>query len=318
MIYTLILLQAALPALLLGWLALKPLPSLIGRMVQILSTFLFVAALYVVGVWLMPPWWTAHILAAGWLVAALVSLRGSLSSARLPSSLWEGGAAVALATLAVYAGWLAIDGTAGRQPTVATIDLAFPLGHGTYLVTSGGSAPSVNGHMRTLHPTTPRMAAHRGQSYAVDMVRIDQWGRRAEGLHPRDPSRYLIFGESVRAPCSGSVVAARGDLPDLPIPEKDLEHLTGNHVLIECKGVHVLLAHLKDGTVAVAPGIQVQAGEIIGTIGNSGNTDEPHLHIHAQRPSSADEPISGEPLQIRLGGRFLVRGDRRTVSEDDG
>ncbi len=313
MIYMLILLQAALPALLLSWLALKPLPSLVGRMVQILSTGLYVAALYVVGMWLMPPWWTAHLLAGAWIVAALASYRGSPSGACLPSSLWEGGAAVALAALGIYAGWLTIDGVAGRQPTVEVVDLAFPLGPGTYLVTSGGSAPSVNGHMRTLHPTTPRMAAHRGQSYAVDLVKINPTGLRAGGLHPRDPSRYLISGASVRAPCSGSIVAARGDLPDMGVPEKDLKHLTGNHVLIECKGVHVLLAHLMEGTVAVGLGDQVQAGAVIGTVGNSGNTDEPHLHIHAQRPGSASEPISGEPLQIRLGGRFLVRGDRHTA-----
>ena len=48
---------------------------------------------------------------------------------------------------------------------------------------------------------------------------------------------------------------------------------------------------------------------MIGQVGNSGNTSEPHLHIHAQRPAENDAFLSGEPLPIRLNGRFLVRND---------
>jgi hypothetical protein len=45
-------------------------------------------------------------------------------------------------------------------------------------------------------------------------------------------------------------------------------------------------------------------------VGNSGNTGEPHLHIHAQRPGPPGAPWSGDPLPIRFDGRFLVRGER--------
>jgi hypothetical protein len=45
-------------------------------------------------------------------------------------------------------------------------------------------------------------------------------------------------------------------------------------------------------------------------VGNSGNTGEPYLHIHAERPGTDAEPMSGEPLTICLGGRFLVRNQR--------
>ena len=43
---------------------------------------------------------------------------------------------------------------------------------------------------------------------------------------------------------------------------------------------------------------------------NSGNTGEPHLHVHAQRPGPAGAPLGGDPLPILFGGRFPVRGDR--------
>ena len=52
-------------------------------------------------------------------------------------------------------------------------------------------------------------------------------------------------------------------------------------------------------------------GIALGAVGNSGASTEPHLHIHAQRPApEGAPPISGEPLALRIEGRFLVRGDR--------
>lgn len=44
------------------------------------------------------------------------------------------------------------------------------------------------------------------------------------------------------------------------------------------------------------------------SVGNSGNTGEPHGH--AQRPGPATAPLGGEPLPIVFGGRFPVCGDR--------
>ena len=77
----------------------------------------------------------------------------------------------------------------------------------------------------------------------MDVVRLNAWGFRARGLRPRDPTRYAIFGDPVRAPCSGRVVQALDGLPDLPPPQKDREHMAGNHVLLACGDVEVLLGH---------------------------------------------------------------------------
>jgi murein DD-endopeptidase MepM/ murein hydrolase activator NlpD len=46
---------------------------------------------------------------------------------------------------------------------------------------------------------------------------------------------------------------------------------------------------------------------LLGYVGNSGNTDEPHLHIHVQRPGPPSAPLSGEPRSVTFDGRFLVR-----------
>jgi Peptidase family M23 len=203
---------------------------------------------------------------------------------------------------------------AGRSPQAgALVDLAFPLEGGTYLVVNGGSDMSVNPHLMTLDASMARFYAYRGQSYGVDIVKLDEWGFRANGLQPPEPGAYFIYGMPVYAPCSGVAMVAMDGLPDMPVPQMDREHMAGNHVLLRCAGADVMLGHLQPGSLRVKAGDQVAAGQLVGAVGDSGNTGEPHLHIHAQQAGTALEPISGNPLPIRMDGRFLVRNDRVSV-----
>jgi murein DD-endopeptidase MepM/ murein hydrolase activator NlpD len=57
-------------------------------------------------------------------------------------------------------------------------------------------------------------------------------------------------------------------------------------VVIGCKGINVVLAHLRRGSIAVRLSESVTAGQGLAEAGNSGNTSEPHLHRHAVRPES--------------------------------
>jgi murein DD-endopeptidase MepM/ murein hydrolase activator NlpD len=141
-------------------------------------------------------------------------------------------------------------------------------------------------------------------------VKLNALGMRASGWLPADPARYVIFGDPVYAPCSGVVVQSEDGAPDMPPPDADRTRMAGNHVLLDCGGVHVLVAHLRRGTVRVRPQLSIEAGTILGLVGNSGNSNEPHLHVHAQRPAPAGgEPLSGEPLPVTFDGRYLVRND---------
>jgi hypothetical protein len=196
---------------------------------------------------------------------------------------------------AFFAGFSLVALAGHRAPDDA-IELSFPLRGGTYLVGHGGSTTAVNYHV-----------SHASQRYALDILRLNRFGTRADGLYPRALDRYAIWGDTVRSPCTGDVVFARDGLPDHIPPAADRERPAGNTVAIECAGAVVYLAHLREGSVAVRTGQPVRAGDPLGTVGNSGNTSEPHLHIHAERGPFTGTP-SGEPgVAIRFDGRFLVR-----------
>jgi murein DD-endopeptidase MepM/ murein hydrolase activator NlpD len=136
------------------------------------------------------------------------------------------------------------------------------------------------------------------QRYAIDFVELDSSGRAFVG----DPSKnesWTGYGKEVLAVADGVVADVRDGLqenqpnspPVLPI---SLETIAGNHIALKLKnGSYVLYAHLKPGSIRVRKGQAVRAGTVIAQVGNSGQSDVPHLHIHvADRPS----PLGGEGL----------------------
>ena len=305
----LIMLQGVLPVLLLLWMILGTPRSAVGWFVRTVFVMIYLFAIWVAGLWLALPWYLPLAFAGFVLIAAALSFRRIGGSPRAPAD-WGETAANAAGVLAIgFIGTLVATALAGRSPPPGpSIDLAFPLRGGTYLVANGGSRELVNAHLGPLPPE--RAAEFTGMRRAVDLVRIDRWGQRAPGLLPRDPAVYTIFGDTIYAPCAGRVVTAVDGLEDLPVPQNDREHMAGNHVVLDCSGVWILLGHMQQGTVAVDAGESVETGTPLGLVGNSGNSDEPHLHIHAQQPGTPEAPISGEPITATFGGRYLWRNER--------
>jgi hypothetical protein len=302
-------LQVGVPVGLLIWMVRGRNASIGGWLARTGLVLLYLAAVHRAGLWLLLPWYTAIILATGAAGIVLIQIprvrRLPWRTPRLPWSalIWR----TALAVFAV--GVIATAITGRRPPPEDVVDLQFPLRDGVYYVVGGGSAELLNPHLMTLK--AERFRAYRGQSYGNDLVKLNAYGMRASGWLPADPARYAIYGDPVHAPCSGRVVQMEDGLPDMPPPQPDRTHIPGNHVLLACDAVHVLLAHFQPGTVRVRREQFIEAGTIVGHVGNSGNSNEPHLHMHAQRPAPAGgEPLSGDPLPMRLNGRYLVRNDR--------
>jgi murein DD-endopeptidase MepM/ murein hydrolase activator NlpD len=54
---------------------------------------------------------------------------------------------------------------------------------------------------------------------------------------------------------------------------------------------------MQKGSVTVVPGAQVKRGQILGKLGNTGNTSAPHLHFHLMNSPSV-MGSSGVPYMI--------------------
>lgn len=311
-----LILQLLFPLALVAWLGLARATSRARFRVQAAGTGLALLALALVAPWLILPWWLPwlYLLASGVLAILRVARERDVGQRAWPTGLREWLVVILFAVLGLAGAsfsWLALEGR--ELPPVEVVDIDPPLGPGLYLVASGGSREIVNGHMLTLDPAIERFRRYRGQSYGVDLVEIDRLGRRADGLRPVEAGRYFIFGSPVLAPCAGTVVASRDDRPDQPVPVRDREVLEGNHVLLRCGEFDLLLAHFRRDSVTVETGDAVRAGDTLGVVGNSGQTDEPHLHVSAQRPGTPQAPLSGDPLALTIDGRFLARNDRLRV-----
>lgn len=291
--------QLILPFAAIAWLGLAPAEGARVRTLQMGGVIAFVVGFWLAGAWFYPPeeirWFQGLILAAAVLRAATIPWGPAP-----PSSLWS---TTALSLLAATLGLFAITQTAlGRSPSEATFNLGAPLTDGRFCVLSGGATPLLNFHMATF---APPYASIRGRRYGVDFVALDDDGLRADSIHPApsDLDDYNIYGATIVAPCAGRVVDARDGIADNAIGDNRDASVSGNFVLLECSGHHVLLEHMQPDSVSVRTGDRVRPGERLGLVGNSGFSNEPHLHVHVQSVAT------GEPVNALIGGRFLSRGD---------
>lgn len=187
----------------------------------------------------------------------------------------------------------------GYQFPEGASDLASPLRNGKFVVLSGGTSPFINAHAKI-----------RPQQYALDILGLTSAGRHINSLGgSTNLNDYPIFGAVVYSPCNGSVLAIENGLIDLIPPATDTTNPAGNYVLLACDGFEVLLAHMQEGSVKVGAGDAVNVNTRLGLVGNSGNTSEPHLHIHAERGGEPATILNGDSVPITIDGRFLVRGD---------
>ena len=180
------------------------------------------------------------------------------------------------------------------------LELSPPLRGGEFYVMTGGANASVNQH----------------GDYALDIGKLNALGLSASGFFPQDLERYPAFGADVVAPCAGEVIATENTRPNrMPLDPDGEDRTGGNHVIIFCDGHSVHLAHMQAGTLAVDVGDEVVAGQLLGKVGNSGNTTQPHLHINAARGrylfvrSDDRVPIPQQAVPFVIDEKFLIKGD---------
>jgi murein DD-endopeptidase MepM/ murein hydrolase activator NlpD len=123
---------------------------------------------------------------------------------------------------------------------------------------------------------------HKGPwKHALDFVKLgsDQKTFKNLGYELTD---YYAFSELVLAPMSGYVVGALSSLQDNKIGSVDNLNNWGNYIIIRSYTVYAVLAHLKKDSLTVSVGDFVIAGQKIAECGNSGYSQEPHLHLQMQ------------------------------------
>lgn len=188
------------------------------------------------------------------------------------------------------------------------VTLGAPL-TGTGWVTLG-SCCELDGHRSFMLPLGGRMNGT--ERFGLDLIRLDL---AAEPLldderlasyvgDPATSASYVAWDMPVLAVADATVVDVRTDVADHDpngfTPGLDINDTTGNFVVLDVGGgMRVMTNHLRQGSATVKVGDRVTKGQVIGVVGNSGNTTEPHLHIQVYR---GETPLSGDNVPFVIEG----------------
>ena len=195
----------------------------------------------------------------------------------------------ALVGFSILFGLIAVDVFAAFNHPEC-VNVQSPLRNGKYVIVQGGSTVALNYH-----------GFVEEQRYALDIVKMS-WGRRASGIFPPENDKYYVWGDSVFSVCKGVVTMVVDSFDDgsPSLTRFDTINPAGNHLIIKCnEGFSVLFAHFQRNSIFVERGDTVTKGMFLGLVGNSGNSTEPHLHIHAFNDS--------KPVALCVDGKWLIR-----------
>ena len=189
-----------------------------------------------------------------------------------------------------------------RRPAVVVRP---PLRGSGWLVGNGCCA-DFTAHRGTVLPVNG--TNHVAERFAIDFVQLTPAGRIVDG--PVDMlGSYPFFGATVYSAAPGRVVGILDGMPETPAgsfpPNIGAAEAGGNHVVVDIGGGRfAFYAHLQPGSIMVRKGQRVKAGQPLGLLGNSGNSDAPHLHFHVM---DGPLPLASNGVPFRFC-RFTVRG----------
>ncbi|GCD77555.1 hypothetical protein JCM31826_10370 [Thermaurantimonas aggregans] len=132
--------------------------------------------------------------------------------------------------------------------------------------------------------------------YAWDFEIIDEDGRtyKNNGLFVTD---YYCYEKNILAPADGIIEDIIDDIEDNPIGIRNLENNWGNTIIIKhTEFLYTQMSHLKKGSITCSKGQSVKRGDILGKVGNSGNSPYPHLHFQIQSAPYVGSKTINYPL----------------------
>jgi hypothetical protein len=232
----------------------------------------------------------------------------------------------ALTHRVVFAGGTAADGAPlpVRPPT--TLTFAAPVGAGDWWIGLGPSNTSE--HRRAVIRVGDDTVPHLAQRFAIDWVQMDARGEYARDHRGRRNADWYGYGAPVLAVADARVAAVVDGIPDntpgegsRAVPMR-VATVLGNYVVLDlgsgqgAEHRYALYGHLKPGTLRVHVGDAVRRGQPLGSIGNSGNSDGPHLHFHVTEAADAEAaPLRGEGVPFLLEAFTVVAHDPERVAQ---
>jgi len=190
-----------------------------------------------------------------------------------------------------------------RNPVVV---ISSPLVGENWAAGNGPSNTSL--HRRALIPINGH--AYISQRFGIDWVQVYPDGKTYKG-DPSDNKNYRAYGQEIHAVADGVVTQVGDGIPQntpgaksLAVPIT-LETVGGNHVIMEIgNGLFAFYAHMQPGSLRVKVGDKVRRGQVLGLLGNTGNSSEPHLHFQI---CSANSELGSEGLPYAFAS-FEVQG----------
>lgn len=182
---------------------------------------------------------------------------------------------------AAPAGHQEISETGGATPIdpQPVLKIGPPLRGDNYI--SADSCCDATRHTRAALPVNGRL--YLAQRYAVDWEQLDASHRIFSG--PREKlESYSIFGKPVYAVADAVVALVATGQPE-QTPGKfptniSVDEADGNCIILDLGQHHyALYAHLQSESIHLKRGDRVRLGQVIGQVGNSGNSVAPHLHF---------------------------------------
>lgn len=172
-----------------------------------------------------------------------------------------------------------------------------PLGGERYI--AADSCCDAVRHTRAALPVNGRVFV--AQRYAVDWEQMDAGGHIYIG--PREKlESYAIFGKPALAVADALVVSVIDGQPEQTPGSYPtniaLADADGNSIILQLgQDRYALYAHLQPASIKVHRGERVHPGQILGLVGDTGNSLVPHLHFQVMdRPSSLGS--NGLPYEI--------------------
>lgn len=184
-----------------------------------------------------------------------------------------------------------------------------PLRGGDWLAANGPS-PTSEHRRAELNIDGRRWLAQR---FAIDWVRTDIGTKTYQG-NAKNNKSYFAYGAEALAVADATVVAIKDGIPENVPDEKaravkiTLETIGGNHVVLDLgDDKFAFYGHLQPGSLRVKVGDRVKRGDVLGLVGNSGNSTEPHLHFHVMDRGS---PLESEGLPYLIDGYESRKPDK--------